>query len=176
MPVLWRGDVVFAGGAEHVTADLVEVAAPIVEAETGLALRRGWFRGFDRDDLRQEAWIGVLQARRPDPALLRVAARRRLIDMWRRHTDGRPPLTLVDSVFIDENAAWAHPGSASAPLRVELLELLGRVAALPPGRRAAVVGLAAGFSLVEIAEAEGASVQQIRNRSQLGRRDLRRAA
>lgn len=149
--------------------------------------------GGDREDVEQEAYIGILRALdsyRPEVGVplrqfVAICVRRKLIERVTmanaakhgplndslRHapeTDGLTPLNYVESLPDDRFDRLVEA-------RAELAEILDRLPDLSPIERVSLLAVAAGWSYDEIEEAVGLRFKAVDNAVQRARRKLRAA-
>ena len=133
------------------------------------------------DDVIQEALVDVLRSFGGPYDRDHVRAYTYRCTQWRawkllrqrRRTEHRTIPASAD-VVLEERSANAPPDPLAAVLRKEeLAEARGSLRELPPGERAALVLLAAGFERAAVRRALGLSERQLRRRVERGNSRLR---
>jgi RNA polymerase sporulation-specific sigma factor len=172
-----------------------ELVARYTDTAYGIATRF-YMPGAERDDVRQEALVGILRAIRtyrpghavPFAGFVKMCVYRWLITACvqapgrEKHAPLNEALRAVPNEWgeLDQAVSIIEDVRAGVPelleQRAELHDLVAGLARLSPLEARCVVSLALGFTYAEVEAATGRSFKGIDNAIQRGRRRLREAA
>jgi RNA polymerase sigma factor (sigma-70 family) len=143
---------------------------------------RGVHSRAQAEELYQEIWMRVIQARRgyrPRARFrtwLSTIAHHRLVDHWRRHEPATVSLDHEDAAALQAAAPPAAQPEHQAEVRQSLERMAQAIAALPAAQREAfLLQQEAGLSAGEIATATGAGEEAVKSRLRYAHAKLRAA-